>query len=104
MQRVAELDFHDVLADACTNLVLALQCRLLNELLKNLPICRAIFAQPTTDLAERGQTYHTKLLAAYRAENPEQVGHLMYEHMCEAEKLMTQYEKATQSRWSWEAN
>lgn len=101
MQRIAELDFHDVLADACTNRVLAFQCRLLNDLLKNQPICRAIFAQPTVDLAERGQAYHVALLAAFRAENREQVGHLMYEHMCEAEKLMTQYEK-TIRKGSWD--
>lgn len=100
MQRISELDFHDVLADVCTNRALAFQCRLLNDMLKNQPICRAIFAQPTADLAERGRAYHIELLSAFRAEDRERVGKLMYDHMCEAEKLMTKYESAVRGRWS----
>jgi DNA-binding FadR family transcriptional regulator len=104
MQRFAELDFHDVLADACPNKVLAVQCRMLNDLLKNLPICRAIYALPTIDLAERAQIYHTKLLAAYWGKDRERVGRLMFEHMCEAENLVTQYAKAVEGRWSWDGS
>ncbi len=47
-QRLAELDFHSVLAELCPNPILGFVCGFMHNLLRNLTICRHIyeFAQP----------------------------------------------------------
>ncbi len=87
-QRIAELDFHDVLADACPNPVLSFYCRFVNGLLKNLAVCDEIYDRPQAELTREGHAYHNDLLRAFREHDRPAARRLMREHMAEAERLM----------------
>jgi len=87
-QRIAELDFHDVLADACPNPMLGFYCRFINSMLKNLAVCEAIYDEPQAELTRQGHDYHTRLLQALRDGERATARRLMREHIADAEKLM----------------
>jgi len=55
-QRLAELDFHAVLSELCPNPVLGFLCGFLQNLLKNLTICRRIYELPNPERA-RGEQH-----------------------------------------------
>lgn len=99
MQRIAELDFHDVLADACPNPVLAFYCRFVNGLLKNLAVVQKIYVTPQPELADRGREYHLSLIEAFRAEDREAVRRVMHAHMIEAERIMVEHETVIERRF-----
>jgi DNA-binding FadR family transcriptional regulator len=69
-QRQAELDFHDVLANACPNPLLALNCRFMNALLRDCTVLRKVYADPDDSeipsgmdrVAEDGVAAHRRLL------------------------------------------
>lgn len=87
-QRIAELDFHDVLADACPNALLGFYCRFVNNLLKSLPVCTDIYARPQKKLAKQAREHHVSLLRAFRDGNAEAARKIMFKHMEEAEAIM----------------
>lgn len=99
-QRMSELDFHDVLARACPNPLLAFNCRFLNSLLRHTAVCRKIYStHETADLASGARDYHRRLIAAYRDEDADAVRRLMREHMEQAEAIMAHYETIVESRF-----
>lgn len=87
-QRLAELDFHSVLAELCPNPVLGFFCGFLQNLLRNLTICRSIYGTPNPDLRETGLNYQIQLLSALHRTEEEEVRRIMYEHMCAAQAYM----------------
>lgn len=98
-QRMAELDFHGVLADACPNPILAFSCRFLQSQLKSLAVCRRIYEMPQPELRRRGRNYQIELLDALRIGDPDRARLVMYEHMCEAERLMVEREAVIENRF-----
>lgn len=93
-QRLAELDFHEILADACRNPILGFTCRFLTATLRSLGICQPIYLQPQKDLADSGYRHHVALLAAFRAGDGVAARAVMQEHMEDAERLMLQRQPA----------
>ena len=91
-QRMAELDFHGILADACANPLLSFSCRFLHSLLKNLAVCQRIYATAQPELRRQGRSYQVELLAALREGDAKRVRKVMYDHMREAERLMRERE------------
>ncbi|MGE4528268.1 MAG: FadR/GntR family transcriptional regulator [Rhodospirillaceae bacterium] len=91
-QRVLELDFHDILADACPNPLLAFVGRFLNDMLRDLVTLKQAYKPERRQFSEANVDYHRRLMAAYRAEDAEQVRVLMLEHMRDAEQHMTALE------------
>lgn len=89
-QRVAELEFHNLLADLCPNPILAFVCRFLNDLLRDLMIYKNTFDH--LDFREANVNFHTQLLAAYRKGDAKRVRRLMSEHMADAECHMHEME------------
>ncbi len=87
-QRVAELDFHDALAGFSRNPLLSFNCAFLVRLLKELIVCRRIYAQPNPELRERGLTYQEQLIEALRARDSETARAVMRAHMRAAQRLM----------------
>ncbi len=106
-QRLAELDFHDILANACRNEYLAFNCRFMNSLLKNCTVIKKIYsgeaqrASPARvrKLAADGLRAHLALLAAFRARDPARVRTLMLEHIVEAERHMVALEAVVVARF-----
>lgn len=97
--RMAELDFHDILASICPNPLLAFYCRFINRLLKNLAVCERIYQQPNPELTTHGHEYHVQLVEAFRAGDGEQARRLMEEHIAEAERLMMESEAFIERRF-----
>lgn len=87
-QRMAELEFHSVLARHCSNGLLGFVCTFLNSLLRDTTECRAIYAEPHPQLREAGLGYQVRLLRAIKAGDPERARQIMSDHMIEAEQYM----------------
>lgn len=87
-QRMAELDFHAVVAEYSDNTILAFNVRFLQRLLKDLAICRDIYVQPQPVLRQRGIEFQHELIAAFRASDADAVHRIMGEHMAHAEQQM----------------
>ncbi len=87
-QRMAELDFHGVLAELCPNPVLGFMCGFLQSLLRDLTVCRRIYDRPNPELRETGLSYQTRLIEAFRAGDRESARSIMYKHMLSAWRYM----------------
>ncbi len=98
-QRMAELDFHSVVAEYCDNALLAFQCRFLQRLLKDLAVCRDIYVQPKPVLRQRGIEYQRALMAAMRAGDRKEVMGIMAAHMAHAEQMMLGLEAELENRF-----
>lgn len=89
-QREAELAFHTILAESCSNPVLSFMCRFLNDLLRDLVVYKLATAHH--HFGETNVDYHTQLMQAYRSKDATEVGRLMTEHMMHAEAHMNEME------------
>ena len=89
-QRVAELEFHNILAESCTNPVLAFMCRFLNDLIRDLVVYKNTLDHH--HFGESNLDFHRRLLDAYRAGDAPEVRKLMAEHMDDAEKHLAAME------------
>lgn len=98
-QRMAELDFHSVVAEYSDNALLAFQCRFCQRLLKELAVCRDIYVQPQPVMRQRGIEYQRALIAAMRAGDGDKVQRIMREHMAHAEQQMLALEAEMDSRF-----
>lgn len=87
-QRLAELDFHAELAKHCSNMLLGFLCNFLVSLLRDMTVCRAIYAEPHPSLRESGLHYQVRLLRAIKAGESEKARAVMLEHMIAAEQYM----------------
>lgn len=85
-QRIAELDFHNLLAERCPDPLLAFVGRFLNDLIKDLVIYKKVQLPEQVEFSQDNYFYHRALIAAYRERNAEKVRQLMQEHMCSAER------------------
>lgn len=87
-QRMAELDFHGVVAQYCDNPILAFTCRFLQRLLKELTVAQDIYVQPEAVLRQSGIQHQRDLIAAMRARDPAAAAAILEKHMAEAEQHM----------------
>ncbi len=87
-QRLAELNFHSVLAEVCPNPILGFMCGFLQNLLRDLAICRRIYDKPNPELRETGLHYQVRLLKALKAGDAKAARDIMYQHMCVAQEYM----------------
>lgn len=91
-QRLADLDFHDILAERCPNPLIRFTCRFINSLIKKGFVYQQLFG-PTDgrekidnmeSMVSDGNHAHRALIAAFRARDPNQARDLMRDHMQEA--------------------
>ncbi|GHA34559.1 GntR family transcriptional regulator [Devosia pacifica] len=87
-QRMAELDFHGVVAEYSDNPILAFTCRFLQRLLKELAICHDIYVQPEPVLRQSGIQHQREMIAAMKAGDAKRVDQILTHHMIEAEQHM----------------
>jgi GntR family transcriptional repressor for pyruvate dehydrogenase complex len=90
MQRVAEVEFHGLLADNCPRPVRSFTCRFLNDLLGDLVVDRN--ALHRRHFGEINVGFHSQLLAARRKEDADEVRRLMAGHLIDAETHMHEME------------
>jgi len=87
-QRIAELEFHQRLAEFSSNPLLGFVCGFLIFLLKDLAVCRTIYRLPNPELRERGLSYQAQLIDAFRTRDAEAAHSIMKAHMISAKRLM----------------
>lgn len=85
-QKVAELEFHNVLADACPNPILGFFGRFINESLRDLVVFKKAYLVDYYEFTKSNADYHYELIEAYENEDELQVRALMKEHMNQAER------------------
>ncbi|MNL23166.1 transcriptional regulator NanR [compost metagenome] len=91
-QRLAELEFHNLLARACPNPLLAFMAQFLNDLLRDLVVLKKAYKPKRKQFDAANLDYHKRLLNALQAEDESSVRQLMHEHMCDAEHHMSALE------------
>lgn len=91
-QRILELEFHNILARACPNPLLAFMCQFLNDMLRDLVVFKKAYKPERKAFDQANQDYHQRLIDAYRDADREKVRALMSEHMCDAEHHMSALE------------
>ncbi|NRA87086.1 MAG: FadR family transcriptional regulator [Rhizobiales bacterium] len=84
--REKELDFHDVLAEYCSNPLLSFHAKFLNELLRNFIEFRFDHISQYETFTHSNIDYHRQLVGAYIANDVEQVREIMTAHMIDCEK------------------
>ncbi len=84
--RIAELEYHSILACACPNPLLALLSRFISDMLTDLSISDPDSIIPARDsrFATKALKYHSMLLDAYEKRDAERVGAIMDEHVHDA--------------------
>jgi DNA-binding FadR family transcriptional regulator len=82
--RKAELDFHDIIAEACPNLFLSFICTFINYILLNFLDIESMERSFGSDFAEQNFKYHVKILDALHKENREKASENMAAHMASA--------------------
>jgi GntR family transcriptional repressor for pyruvate dehydrogenase complex len=98
-QRMAELDFHSVVAEYSDNPLLAFFCRFLQQLLKDLTVARQIYTMPLPVFRASGIAYQRSLLAAIRRKDAKKVDQVMRDHMQHAESVMLALEAEVEARF-----
>lgn len=98
-QRMAELDFHMVVAEYSDNALLSFFCRFLQRLLKDLAICHDIYKLDQPVLRQSGIAHQRELIAAMAAGDAPRVRSIMTEHMIEAEMHMLSLEAQIETRF-----
>ncbi|WP_027848160.1 FadR/GntR family transcriptional regulator [Marinospirillum minutulum] len=91
-QRIAELDFHSVLAERCKDPLLAFIGQFLNDLIKDLVIYKKVQLPEQQDFSRDNLHYHRELIKAFRAKDTAKVHQLMSEHMASAERFNIELE------------
>lgn len=95
-QRIAELEFHEVLAGFSKNPLLRFQCRFLVSLLKELTVCRRIYRRRIPNFRKTGRDYQSRLLQALREGDAEAARAIMRAHMVAAQRVMEEQESIVQ--------
>lgn len=99
LQRIVEIDFHNTLAEACPNPLLAFMARFLNDLLRDLVVLKKAYLPERHQFSEANVDYHRRILAAIKQEDEAAVRELMSEHMCDAERNMLALEGEMANRF-----
>lgn len=98
-QRMAELDFHGIVAEYSDNPILAFTCRFLQRLLKDLTIAQDIYVHPEPVSRASGIQHQRDLIAAMRKRDATAAASILAEHMAEAEQHMLGLEAKLEDRF-----
>lgn len=91
-QRIAELEFHVVLAQRCNNALLSFIGRFLNDMIRDLVIFKKSALPEQREFSCSNHDYHKRLLEAFRAGNADEARQLMHDHMKSAEHFNRELE------------
>lgn len=96
-QRLAELDFHSVLAELSPNPVLGFFCGFLQKLLREMSVCRRIYDIPHPGLRDTALHYQIQLMRALKAGDADAARQIMADHMIVARDYMVRMEASIAS-------
>ncbi|HPE61383.1 MAG TPA: FCD domain-containing protein [Thiolinea sp.] len=81
VQRIAELDFHNLLAQRCGNPLLAFIGHFLNDLIRDLVVFKKLKLPEQHEFSHSNLHFHRALIVAFRACDRAAVERLMRDHM-----------------------
>jgi DNA-binding FadR family transcriptional regulator len=84
----AELEFHNILANACPNPFLAFFCRFINDVILHFIVLKKFGPTLRINFAKSNLKYHISLVKAYQKEDRQRVRKLMEDHMNDAAKFI----------------
>ncbi|MCA1408958.1 FadR family transcriptional regulator [Ensifer sp. IC3342] len=87
--RIVEVEFHDILCEACDNPILLLMCRFLNAMVRDLVIRRTDSLREHTAFGQHNIDAHIELLAALKRRDSDGVRQAMSQHMHCVEGFMS---------------
>lgn len=91
-QRIAELDFHVLLAQRCGNAMLAFIGRFVNDMIRDLVIFKKSALPEQREFSCANLAYHRQLIAAFRKGDATLARRLMHQHMKSAEHFNRELE------------
>lgn len=91
-QRIAELEFHVLLAQRCGNPILGFIGRFVNDMIRDLVIFKKAALPEQREFSCANFSYHVKLLDAFRSKDANAARLLMHEHMKSAEHFNIELE------------
>ncbi|GGC05981.1 GntR family transcriptional regulator [Marinobacterium zhoushanense] len=91
-QRIAELEFHVLLAQRCGNAMLAFIGRFLNDMIRDLVIFKKSALPEQREFSCANLDYHQQLLEAFHTKDAARARQLMHEHMKSAEHFNRELE------------
>lgn len=86
--REVEVEFHNILAEACDNPILDLMCRFLNVMVRDLVLRRTDSLREHSTFGQQNIDAHVELIEAFRREDRAAVSATMHHHMHCAECSM----------------
>jgi DNA-binding FadR family transcriptional regulator len=98
-QRMAELEFHNILAQACPNPILAFLGRFLNDVLRDLVAMSEADFVRHEEFRVANCDHHRRLIEALRAEDAQTVRAVMLDHMQQAEAYMVELDARLDGTW-----
>lgn len=98
-QRIAELEFHNLLATACPSPILSFIGRFLNDVLRDLVVMSDANFVRHEEFRIATCDYHRRLVEALRAGDAEVVRQLMLDHMLQAEAYMVELDAELDRTW-----
>lgn len=91
-QRIAELEFHVLLARRCGNSMLAFIGRFVNDMIRDLVIFKKSALPEQREFSCANLAFHRQLIEAFRARDAEAARRIMHEHMRSAEHFNRELE------------
>lgn len=95
--RRAETEFHDILCEASSNIILVFMCRFLNSMLRDLVSYRSESLREHEIFGAANIDSHKQLMVAFRANDADAAARIMEEHMCCAKGYMNKLDASFRS-------
>jgi len=99
MQRLNELEFHNVIARRSPNSLYSFNCRFINMILAQQVTVKKMYLVRQQEIDRENREAHVELLAAYRARDAERVRKAMTRHMSQCSCHLTDLEAVVEKRF-----
>lgn len=99
LQRLNELEFHNVIARRSPNSLYSFNCRFINLILAQQVTVKKMYLVEQQEIDRENREAHVELLAAFRAEDAERVRRAMVRHMGECSCHIADLEAVVEKRF-----
>jgi GntR family transcriptional regulator, transcriptional repressor for pyruvate dehydrogenase complex len=99
LQRTAELEFHNILADACPNVMLSFMCKFINQFLAEMLTYKGMYVGDQDHIRNENLDAHRKIMAAIGEKDAEGLRQAMKEHMFDCECHVVELEAVVTSKF-----
>ena len=98
-QRLAELEFHNILADACPNVMVSFFGKFINHFLAEMVSFKGLYIGKQDHIRSENLEAHRRILKAVRNKDSEAIRHAMAEHMASCECHVIEMEAVVANRF-----